>query len=135
MSEQLIELERKVLEKLLVGDHPVIRNLRTQLSEIQVVKRDFTGSGFITSFRVDSSLIAPSLQGKDFKFGDVVADIENLEHGAGFVLYVANGAIDALEGYSFEEKWPERISQFKLSYVKGDTRDFAGIDEPIKGKE
>ena len=135
MSGQLLDLERQVLEKLLAGNHSVIKNLRPQLAGIEVIKREFTGSGFITSFRVDSSLVPGVLLGKDFKFGDVVADIENLEHGAGFVLYISNGAIDALEGYSFEEPWPERISEFKLSYAKGDTRDFAGIDEPSKRKE
>jgi hypothetical protein len=135
MSDQPNELERQVLEKLLAGNHPVIQNLRRQLSGIQVVKRELTGTGFITSFHVQTSLITPSLQAICFKFGDVIADVENLEHGAGFLLYISDGAIDALEGYSFEEEWPERISQFRLSYVKGDKRDLSGISEPNKGKE
>jgi hypothetical protein len=122
MPRQILELEQQVLEKLLAGDHPILVDLRRQLSHLQVAQRELTGSGFVTSFSIDASVVTSALLHKDFKFGDVTADIEGLEHGAGFLLYVRNGAIDALEGYSFEEPWPESVGQFRLSYMSGVSR-------------
>jgi hypothetical protein len=46
--------------------------------------------------------------------GDIGADIPGLAHGAGFVLFVRGGVISMLEGFSYDEKWPESISEFKL---------------------
>ncbi len=123
MSRRILELERQVLEKLLAGDDPILVDLRRQLSRLRVTKRELTGSGFVTSFTIDTSAIARTLLHRDFKFGDVIADIEGLKYGAGFLLYVRNGAIDALEGYSFEEPWPESLGKFKLSYAGGAHRN------------
>jgi len=126
MIMQLTTLEREVLYKLLAGNQPIIRDLRLQLTTIEVDRREFTGVGFFSYFRVDDSLITHQLLGKSFHFGDVVADIEGLKHGAGFVLFVKDGAIDNLEGYSYDEKWPDDIRKFKLRYLKEGRRDFSG---------
>ncbi|HSU05754.1 MAG TPA: hypothetical protein VLI93_09290, partial [Acetobacteraceae bacterium] len=62
-----------------------------------------------------------------FSFGDIQAMIPGLTFGAGFVLHVRNGAIEFLEGYSYEEPWPESVSGFVLradeglSDIKADT--------------
>ena len=55
--------------------------------------------------------------GLGLKLGDVIAKIPGLEHGAGFLLYVDNGSITALEGYTFEEPWPVVIDKFTLTYT------------------
>ena len=77
-----------------------------------------TGTGFITEFDRPTTEISSSHQ-FDLKMGDVLADIPGLMHGAGFLLYVQNGLLDALEGYSFEEPWP---SQIKVSNCDLSTR-------------
>ena len=118
MSKAIIkglnELEQAVLDKLLAGDHPVLATLRQQMSQARLVKRENTGVGFYYDFEVDSS--APTVA-NDFHIGDVHAEIEGLAHGAGFVLFIRNGRISMLEGYTYDEPWPDQIRGFSLKYT------------------
>ena len=116
MSE-LNALERAVLNKLLEGDHPALRELRRQSEVATVVSRRWTGVGFLTSFGLAEDTPRASLQGSKIRFGDVGARITGLQHGAGFLLYVDDGKLRMLEGYSYDEKWPERFESFELHYL------------------
>lgn len=54
---------------------------------------------------------------RGIRFGDVLADLDGLEHGAGFVLFIDNGLIGMLEGYSNTgEAWPDTPCNFELRY-------------------
>lgn len=113
--EGLGELEQAVLDKLLAGDHPVLALLRAQAKAAHLASREQTGAGFFCSFEVPPN--APLLATlPDFHFGDVNAVLDGLEYGAGFVLFVRDGRLDTLEGYSYGEAWPEEIRSFKLTY-------------------
>lgn len=114
----LTHFELAVLNKLLEGGDPVLEVLRAQSKEIDVARREFTGVGFYTWFVVspDAPLI-PSL--KSFTFGDVVAQIEKLQYGAGFLLHVERGVMQFLEAYCYEESWPSEIGTFSLEYLGG----------------
>lgn len=102
------ELEQSVLNHLLDGDDRVLAKLRAQLADCRVQKRKMTGVGFFTDLIIPET--APRVEGReDFELGDVCADIDGLKHGAGFVLFVRNGAMDFLEGFSYDEPWPEQI--------------------------
>jgi hypothetical protein len=46
--------------------------------------------------------------------GDVTATIEGLEHGAGFVLFVQDGVLDVLEGFSYDEPWTDMNARFEV---------------------
>jgi hypothetical protein len=35
----------------------------------------------------------------------------------GFLLYVDRGLLHMLEGYSYEEDWPEEVGDFSISYA------------------
>jgi hypothetical protein len=109
----LNELERAVLDKMLAGDHPVLAILRQQADVARLSKRVSTGVGFVCEFEVDRS--AP-ITGGDFHIGDVDATVTGLAHGAGFVLFVVKGRICRLEGYTYDEPWPEQIERFSLKY-------------------
>jgi len=121
----LTDFERAVLCKLLSGDHPVLALLRQQLEVCRCTKREATGVGLYTDLDV-SAYTGPRPQ-LDLKFGDVVAEIDGLEQGAGFVLYIEAGLLVMLEGYTFGEPWPDRIDSFKLSYINGDERDWQAL--------
>ena len=112
---KLIPIERAVLEMLLAGDHPALAVLREQLATAQVSKRDFSGVGFWLEFKVDA--LASRVSG-DFEIGDVQADIDELEHGVGFALFVRDGFIKALEGYTYDEPWPPTVREFSLRYLE-----------------
>jgi len=113
---QLMPLEREVLEKLLAGEHPVLEALRRQLASISVVEREQTGSGFFTKLSTIPSAAAAQVQTSSLRFGDIEATMDGLSHGAGFVLYVDDGRLTMLEGYSYEEPWPEHVEKFSLRF-------------------
>ena len=125
MSDLTQKLEDEVLVMLLDGDDPVLEVLRRQLVCARRSSRELTGAGFFTNFEVPST--AYRFQGQpSFTIGDVVAEIEGLQFGAGFVLHVVEGALNFLEAFSYEEPWPKSITSFKLSYPNNQ-RDYASL--------
>ena len=110
----LDEFEQAVLDKLLAGNHPVLATLRCQSEHGRLIKRENTGVGFYCDFDVDADA---SVVQRDFQIGDVHAEIEGLAHGAGFVLFTHEGRLSMLEGFSYDEPWPDRIRSFSLRYL------------------
>ena len=122
MSEHLESLGTAVMQMLLRGDDPVLRALAAQFRECKIASQRGTGAGFFVDFSVPIHL--PPVPGRDsFVFGDVVAEIDGLERGAGFLLFIKNGNLAFLEGFSYDEAWPTTVSGFKLRYSTGDERD------------
>lgn len=111
----LNDFEMALLDKLLAGDHPVLCVLRKQANKGRLVSREYTGAGFFCIFEVPTD-VPSAIAGSDFHFGDVNACIDGLQHGAGFVVFVRNGRLHMLEGYSFDEPWPQALNSFVLSY-------------------
>jgi hypothetical protein len=121
----LTKLEIEVMRMLLDGDDEVLSALRKQLAKCKVKSRELTGVGFFTTFIPAQSDDVLS-RVKSFKIGDVFAKIEGTKHGAGFLLYVENGKIYMLEGYTFDDPWPSEIGEFKLCYIN-DVRNLTEI--------
>jgi predicted component of type VI protein secretion system len=108
-------LEQAVLDRLLAGDLPVLATLRAQAEKARLVNREFSGIGFFCSFEVPPE--APTLEGSsNFELDDVNGTLKGLAHGAGFVLFIRNGRLDMLEGFSYDEPWPQDVGQFTLTY-------------------
>ena len=126
--EPLDDLERAVLEMLVRGDASSTRRLQEQLTVCRVGARERTGVGFFTKLRVDRTEVEPMDIGSA-RVGDVVAEIDGLQHGAGFLLTIAEGYLDELEGYSFDERWPEEIVSFTLAYTE-EPRDLTALTTP-----
>lgn len=130
MKNELLLLEKAVLEKALCGNFPEIIKIRRQIEKCTVVKRELTGFGFYTTFSVSGDI--PWVSGNNAKLGDVIGEIEGLHDGAGFLLYIVNGVIDMLEGYSFDEPWPLSIDKFQLSYRNGKERDWIALKKYLR---
>jgi hypothetical protein len=128
MAIELDPLERKAMELLLAGDDPTLNVLREQYHVGEVIKRELTGAGFHVAFSVPPAAVRLDAR-KSLHFGDVKAEIEGLQYGAGFVLHVRDGVIDQLEGYSYDEPWPVNVDSFHLSYIEGNERDLATLWE------
>ncbi|MBA3532184.1 MAG: hypothetical protein H0T73_09720 [Ardenticatenales bacterium] len=120
-------LEAAVLEMLLRGTEPVLEELRRQLGETDIQSREMTGHGFYLDFTplayTEKLHDKFSFVKADFCIGDVEASISFLEYGAGFLLWIRDGLITSLEGYSYEEIWPEEIDNLNLRYFGGEPRD------------
>lgn len=130
IHSQLTHLESKVLEWLLAGEDPVLSVLREQLASASVLSRDFTGHGFYLNFAVPESVtkVHKTFGVKsDFCFGDVKASIDSLECGAGFLLWIKDGVLNFLEGYTYDESWPTEVGDFELQYITGNSRDLAEL--------
>lgn len=122
----LTEFEHSVLSKLLDGEHRLLAQLREQLAACQVSRREFTGAGFYTHLAVDSSLGVEDLQ---LRFGDVVAEVNDMPHGAGFLLFIKNGRLSLLEGYGYDDPWPADVTSYTLKYTGGETRDWTELNK------
>jgi len=114
----LLEHERLVLQLLLAGDEPPFPALRDQAARLQVVQRQQTESGFLTALGVHPEV--PRLRRpSNFELNDVCGVIEGVKHGARFLLFVRDGALDLLEGIVFHgDAWPAQPVVQRLYYVR-----------------
>lgn len=118
---KLLPLEQQVLSMILEGEVEELAIFREQLKAASVTEREMTGVGFYTTFKIPKELKRISSKAS-IKLGDVVAEIVGLNHGAGFLLYIENGSLHMLEGYCYDEPWPEEASNFKLRHMSSDNR-------------
>jgi len=126
-----VEFEKKVMEMLLKGDDAILELLREQYNTVKIKERKFTDTGFFTTFDVkDKNVIIPNC--KSFNFGDIVGEMENLKYGIGFILFIKDGILNILEGYTYEEKWPKIITKYQFHYISGNERDLNKLREKWK---
>ncbi len=107
------DLEQKLMDLLLQGDHPTLAVLRQQYSSAKVIRREFSGVGFFTTFKVPENI--PKVTPENISGGNVDIELENMPNGAGCVLFVRDGKINMLECYSHTDPWPDRIVIKSLS--------------------
>ncbi len=107
------DLEHKIMNLLLEGDHPTLIVLRKQYAAAQVSSREFTGVGFIIHYAVPPD--QPLAQPANFAGGNVDIQLENLPYGAGCVLFVRGGRLEMLDCYTHGDPWPDRIVIKSLS--------------------
>jgi len=88
--------------------------LRAQAANARLASRENTGVGFFCEFDVPAEVAAVEVP--DFTIDDVNGEIQGLAHGAGFVLFIRGGRLKMLEGFSYDEPWPDQVGGFSLSY-------------------
>jgi hypothetical protein len=110
----LTPLEKAVVDMMLDKSGEPFETVRQQLAHATVAKREFTGVGFFTDFSVSAD--APVRRDlASMEISDVGAEFSSLQHGAGFVLFIRDGVVSMLEGFTYDEPWPERTDDFKVS--------------------
>jgi len=126
-SSSFEEFEKRVIEKLLEGEDNVLKILRKQYEKATVKSRKFSGTGFYTEFEFPDGVVKLEPL-KSFQFGDVIGSMDGVNDGVGFVLFVKNGVIDFLEGYTYgNEKFPETVLNYQLSFDSGQKRNNSKI--------
>jgi len=98
--EVLSSLEQAVLDAIALQVPEVADALAGQQGKVCVTARENTGAGFYTTLDVSHRL---PINGVASPLGDVGATIVGLQHGMGFMLWLGDGHIHKLEGYSYEE--------------------------------
>lgn len=114
-----------VMTSLLRGEHPHLKTLREQYDRADL-EVDLTGAGFVVGFELPDDVRAIPIDER-FHLGDVEATMNELDHGMGFVLFVEDGQISELEGYTYEEPLPEMVTGLTLRYTGESDRDEARL--------
>lgn len=109
--------EAAVLAKLLDGAHPALNALREQLLAARVGARTFSGAGFSIELAILDHIPRAPVARRKIHFGDVAAELPELKHSAGFVLFVEDGRLTKLEAYSYDEPWDGEPKRFELRYL------------------
>jgi hypothetical protein len=122
MDKELSALEKDVMLRLLDGENETLSALRKQFGAAEVKSKEYSGAGFFIYFVIPNA--APRLsREQSFNIGDVAARIDGLQNGAGFILFIKNGVITMLEGYTFgEEIWPKSVEHYELYYTNNGKR-------------
>lgn len=105
------EFERTVIEHILKKEVP---EYIEHLPYLLVDKRENTGAGIYVYFKYSDP--PPLFSSENRTIGQsVYAEIEGLEGGVGFMLYIDEGRITMLESFSHgSEAWPTHISRFEI---------------------
>jgi hypothetical protein len=114
MNVKFIDFENEVIKMILDNNIDKMDILREQYKISQVLKRKFTGCGFFSTFIINDT--EKKLQFEELNIElSCLGEIEGVENGVGFILFIRDGYIDVLEGYTYgEETWPEEIGKYKL---------------------
>ncbi|MHC4145581.1 MAG: hypothetical protein ACYSWW_28755 [Planctomycetota bacterium] len=105
---RLTEFERDVLIEFIRSNGIETDKLGESLDKIEVLARDFTGTGFTIELKRNPCLRIGSPD-MSYKGGDVVVHLNEDKIDVGFLFYIEEGHIDGFEGYTFGEYWPSKI--------------------------
>ena len=111
------EIEAQVVAALLAGDREDLAILRQQAQHVVVRSREHTGVGFWTYFDVAPDATRLGNSGRH-ELSDVGAEIQGVQHGAGFILWVEHGVIDCLEGFTYVGEWPKEPKLIRWYYLR-----------------
>ena len=98
----LYPLERAILDAIAERHPKHASALRAQLSSADVCSRENTGAGFFVRFSVPVG--APPIylaETDDYPLSGPKAQVDGMKYGMGFVLWLADGNADVLEGFDF----------------------------------
>ena len=87
--------------------------VRQQLAHAMVSERKFSGVGFFTHIVVPAGA-AVRCDLPSTEISGVGAEFPGVKHGAGFILFIRDGVVSWLEGFTYDEPWPERTDEFRL---------------------
>ena len=109
--DKLTPFEHEAIATLVGGDHPVFEGLRAQLDRCEVSERVFTGVGFFTDLVVPPDVPTLSLR-RRLHLGDASVAIDGV--AAGLVLFVEEGRLALLEGFTYDDPWPDAIVNYTI---------------------
>lgn len=115
-SHEQEQLEKKLMEMLLTNPHPVAKILMNQYQHSKITSTEYSGAGFFTNFKVKYNVEkAPK---NNFEITGIVADIGEQKDALGFVLFIRDGYIKMLEGYTLLiDFWPDNYKDVVLKFI------------------
>lgn len=121
MQNKLTALENKIIKCIIehISEKNLVYQLNEQYKNLKVTKRIYTGVGFYTEFSLENENVEKDKK-LSIAIGNVGANLNGLKNGAGFILYIKNGEITMLEGYSYDEVWPQSEKIKELYLINND---------------
>ena len=102
------EFEKIIITDIIEQYPEYKQKLQAQFEKITVQKREFSTYGVSTHYEVT---VAEETLGNDknLQLGKCQWSINGLNHGSDYILWIKNGLISCLEGFSYNEPWPNEI--------------------------
>jgi len=97
------ELESVVMARFLSGETPVTPALRAQYAVASVTVRHFSGVGFFTEYSVPDN--TPPIEPPNLEMASDA--ILTTGTTVGFELFVRDGKLSMLEGFTYDQPWPD----------------------------
>lgn len=114
---EVVALVNRLVPQLIAGDHSSLTALREQLPFATIREVQMTGHGFYAEFDVpaDVPLAVPA----NFAGGNAEIVLAGATAAAGCVLFVRDGRLATLEGYTFgDEGWAEDAKVLAIERVE-----------------
>ncbi len=108
-------LEQQILTKMARADRER-EIMERQLAAAEVVERDHTDHGFFTKMAVPDGV--PHLDRGRWRYEDMprgFADHPSLLAGASFILWIKDGRLVTLEGFTNDGYWPDDEAGFRVA--------------------
>ena len=110
---KVTELERLVIERLVMAPGRELLGARLNFDAIVVVERTFTGIGFITELKRSEELQLFG-SGVSFRWGRVGARLNGAKMETGYLIYIDAGYLTTIDGYTYGDEWPALIDESEL---------------------
>ena len=103
------EFEKIIIDDIISQYPEYSDKLRRQYDSGTVVGRNMTGKGFFTDYEIGDRSASLG-DGVNMQLGEDQWNINGLKYGSDYILWIKNGFITQLEGFSYEEPWPTEIT-------------------------
>lgn len=110
---KLTELETAVLERMVAGNHPARLRRAFHADAVTVMGRELTGAGFLTELQRSPELRLFE-DGVSIRLGTIGARLNRTMTETGYVVYVDDGYVTSVEGYTYGDEWPTEVETFEL---------------------
>ena len=112
--DQIEEMERAIMYALIQRKLGIDFVYLSQISNLSVKSRVFTGKGFYTNCTLDMELLREEDRALEIS-SEIINSSAFNSLNVGFVLFIRHGAVAMLEGYTFDgSEWPkERLAMLR----------------------
>lgn len=110
---KLTKLEQEVIGRVLAD--PALQPVKpaVDFEKVIVKDREFTGTGFFTEFEPSQELKLFD-SGVSMRWGKVGAKLNASKLDTGYLVYVDDGYVTTIEGYTYGEDWPHEVEELEL---------------------
>ena len=111
------ELERAVIERMLADCEPRPVRSVVNFEAVTVSDREFTGVGFMTELERSEELRLFDA-GLSLRWGNVGARLNASRLETSYLVYVDDGYVTTVEGYTYGDEWPDEVERIELYELK-----------------